>query len=115
MKKVMMRAICLLLCLALYLGGTALAENARVAMGRYVETKLDLYGDWRAFAQANGVIYAVDGSGGQLLKSISLSNNNWDSLETGHDEQASPALGGVNGITVPRWHAVSYVGLGDDE
>ena len=100
MRKVMMRAICLLLCLALYLGGTAFAENARVAMGRYVETKLDLYGDWRAFARANGVIYAVDGSGGQLLKSISLSNNNWDSLETGHDEQASPALGGVNGITV---------------
>ena len=100
MKKIAMRAICLILCLALYLGGTAFAEDARVAMGRYVETKLDLYGDWRAFAQANGVIYAVDGSGEQLLKSISLSNNNWDSLETGHDEQTSPALGGVNGMTV---------------
>ena len=100
MKKIAMRAICLILCLALYLGGTAFAEDARVAMGRYVETKLDLYGDWRAFAQTNGVIYAVDGSGDQLLKSISLSSNNWDSLETGHDENTSPALGGVNGITV---------------
>ena len=100
MKKVMMRAICLLLCLALYVGGTAFAEDARVAMGRYVETKLNLYGDWRAFTQANGSIYAVDGSGEQLLKSIDLNNENWDSLETGHDENTAPALGGINGITV---------------
>jgi len=100
MKKTLIRVICLSLCLVLYLSGMAFAENARVAKGRYVETKLELYGDWRAFTQTNGVIYAVDGSGDQLLKSISLSNNNWDSLETGHDEQTSPALGGVNGITV---------------
>lgn len=100
MKRIWMKAISLLLCLVLYLSGTAFAENARVAMGRYVETKLNLYGDWRAFAQANGTIYAVDGSGEQLLKSIDLNNENWDSLETGHDENTSPALGGVNGITV---------------
>ena len=100
MRRIWMKAISLLLCLVLYLSGTAFAENARVAMGRYVETKLDLYGDWRAFTQTNGVIYAVDGSGDQLLKSISLSSNNWDSLATGHDENTSPALGGVNGITV---------------
>lgn len=100
MKKTLIRVICLSLCLVLYLSSAAFAEDARVAMGRYVETKLDLYGDWRAFTQTNGVIYAVDGSGDQLLKSISLSNNNWDSLETGHDENTSPAMGGVNGITV---------------
>ena len=100
MKKALIRVVCLSLCLVLYLSGAAFAEDARVAMGRYVETKLDLYGDWRAFTQTNGVIYAVDGSGDQLLKSISLSSNNWDSLATGHDETTSPALGGVNGITV---------------
>lgn len=100
MKKVGMRAICLFLCLALYLSSTAFAEDARVAMGRYVETQLSLYGDWKAFTQANGVIYAVNGSGEQLLKSLSLSNDNWDTIGTGHDEQTSPALGGVNGITV---------------
>ena len=74
MKKTLIRVICLSLCLVLYLSGTAFAENARVAMGRYVETKLDLYGDWRAFTQTNGVIYAVDGSGEQLLKSIRAPN-----------------------------------------
>ena len=66
--------------IARYVGGTAFAEDARVAMGRYVETKLELYGDWRAFTQTNGTIYAVDGSGEQLLKSIDLNNDNWDSL-----------------------------------
>ena len=54
MRKALIRVICLSLCLVLYLSSAAFAEDARVAMGRYVETKLDLYGDWRAFTQTNG-------------------------------------------------------------
>ena len=100
MRKTGMKAICLFLCLVLCLGSTALAEDVNVAMGRYVEKPMNLYGTWKAFAQVNGVIYAVDGSGEQLLKSLNLSKDNWDSIGTGHDEQMSHALGGVNGITI---------------
>lgn len=101
MRKDWMKMTCLILCLALCLGGSAMAVEGKVAMGRYVEVPLDISGEgWGAFAQANGAIYAVDGSGDALLKSLDLNKNNWDYLETGHDEQTSPAQGGVNGLAV---------------
>ncbi|MEG2623810.1 MAG: hypothetical protein RSC06_13015, partial [Clostridia bacterium] len=101
MRKDWMKMTCLILCLALCLGGSAMAVEGKVAMGRYVEVPLDISGEgWGAFAQANGAIYAVDRSGDALLKSLDLNKNNWDYLETGHDEQTSPAQGGVNGLAV---------------
>lgn len=103
MKKHWKRRSCLLLCLALlaafFPSGVSLASG--VAMGRYVETVLDLPdGAWQAFAQAGGTVYAVDASGETLLRSLDLAANNWETLPTGHDEGASPAQGGMNGIAV---------------
>ncbi len=97
MRRNLMRSICLALCLALCLGGTALAAEGRVAMGRYVETPIDLpMGGALAFAGAGGRIYGVDGSGEKLIAGTDL--NALEQLETGHDENASPAQGGVNWI-----------------
>ena len=39
-------------------------------------------------------------AGETLLRSLDLAANNWETLPTGHDEGASPAQGGVNGIAV---------------
>ena len=103
MKKHWKRRPCLFLCLALlaalFPSGVSLASG--VAMGRYVETVLDLPdGTWQAFTQAGGTVYAVDASGETLLRSLDLAANNWETLPTGHDEGASPAQGGMNGIAV---------------
>lgn len=103
MKKNWKRRLYLFLCLALpaalFLSGVSLA--AGVAMGRYVETPVDLpSGTWQAFTQAGGTIYAVDARGETLLRSLDIAANNWEMLPTGHDEATSPALGGVNGIAV---------------
>lgn len=105
MKKYGMRQLCLFLCLALllavYPNGSAMASETKEAMGRYVETPLDLPGEgWHAFAQANGVIYAVNGRGDTLLKSQDVQSGNWETLDSGHDEQASPAQGDANGLAV---------------
>lgn len=98
------RKTCLMLCLALCLSGIAMAADGKVAMGRYVEVPLSISGEeWRAFTQANGTIYAVDGSGDNLLKSMDLNKDNWDVLETGHDELTSPTQGGVNGLVVDEY------------
>lgn len=103
MKKNWKRRLYLFLCLALpaalFLSGVSLA--AGVAMGRYVETPVDLpSGTWQAFTQAGGTIYAVDARGETLLRSLDIAANNWETLPTGHDEATSPALGGINGIAV---------------
>ena len=89
MKKHWKRRPCLFLCLALlaalFPSGVSLASG--VAMGRYVETVLDLPdGTWQAFTQAGGTVYAVDASGETLLRSLDLAANNWETLPTGHDE-----------------------------
>lgn len=101
MNKHSKRHLCLFLCMALltalFPGNLALASE--VAMGRYVEAPIDLpSGAWQAFTQANGTIYAVNASGDTLLQSLDLEADNWETLPSGHDEAASPALGGVNGI-----------------
>ena len=103
MKKHWKRRLCPLLCLALLavLFPAGASRAAGVAMGRYVERPVDLPdGAWQAFAQAGGRIYAVDGKGETLLRSLDLAANNWETLPTGHDEGTSPAQGGINGMAV---------------
>lgn len=101
MKKIWVKLTSLVLVFAMGLSIHAAQAQAGAAMGRYVETPLELPGGaWRAFAQANGTVYAVDASGDTLLRSLDLDGGNWETLPTGHDETASPAQGGVNGIAV---------------
>ena len=103
MKQNGKRRLCLLFCLTLFtaLMPDSIAMASRVAMGRYVETLIGLPGGaWQAFTQAGDMVYAVDASGETLLRSFDLAANNWETLPTGHDEAASPAQGGVNGIAV---------------
>lgn len=103
MKKNWKRQFCMLFCLVLFATflPTSVALTSGVAMGRYVETQIELPGGaWQAFTQSGGTIYAVDASGETLLRSIDLAANNWETLATGHNEEASPAQGGVNGMAI---------------
>ena len=122
MKANGMKRICLFLCAALlaavWPSGVALAAEGNVAMGRYVETPLALPGeDWQAFTQANGAIYGVNAGGDKLLKSTDAGEN-WEILDTGHDEQIAPAYDGVNGLAVAPdgtlWLSSGW-GMIDDE
>ncbi|MEG1516516.1 MAG: hypothetical protein RSD95_16635, partial [Clostridia bacterium] len=94
-----MRTICLLLCMVRCFSVSAMASDGKVAMGRYVELPVTLPVEGNlAFTQADGAIYYVDGNGDTLFKSTDL--DNWEMIDTGHDEQTSPAQGGVNGLAV---------------
>lgn len=97
-----LRTLCALTALMLALSGApAAGGQPQAAMGRYVEAPLDIPGgDWGAFAQGNGTICAVNRNGDTLLQALDLRENDWDSTDTGHDEQISPAKGGVNGLNV---------------
>ncbi len=99
MRKDWMRTISLVLCLVLCFSVSAMASDGKVAMGRYVELPVTLPVEGNlAFTQADGAIYYVDGNGDTLFKSTDL--NNWEMVDTGHDEQTSPSQGGINGIAV---------------
>ncbi|MEA4899070.1 MAG: ABC transporter substrate-binding protein [Eubacteriales bacterium] len=88
--------LCALMALLLMLPGAAMAQGA---MGRYVEVPLNHPAEgYASFTQLNGKTYAVNGVGDQLYTSGDMLD--WMVEESGHDEQKTPAMGGVNWIGV---------------
>ncbi len=89
MRNNCLRLICLVLCLALCLGGSAMAAEGKVAMGRYMEKALALPGEGSSvYAQAGGEMYALSSDGTTVY--VSKDGQSWEGRESGHDAALCP-------------------------